>query len=807
MDSDFEETITEVLKFCEGVVFLKIWDTHGDLFVKQNHGPLCIDDIIRCVYFPAREDWSNLQCNLKLGTISFEKVEDIFGYSDILTVKANLQPFASNEDLSWIDERIDQLEQYRSIKICKKGASIVKEIANAYNLQGNFEIVEVILNLNAKSSMDNLSASHFNACDILRNWNDKQYLCLREFLQNKPLVTWLRTRMGGSLKQLKTFVDLAYIASGDDPMDISKVTCLHSAAVGYEDLIFKLNKNCSFLNFIELCHEVWRSLDNNPYLALQLTDTGRYLEWFKQVDELRGSIEMTSLAQAKAINTNGIYIVGAVIDSSEQRQLDDVLTIKFIDDQGVLEKRHFYSYKHLHDLQSRLMLVVADTNRNKQDTERFLEILDAVVLLGNIYIGMVSSGCVLFSQFKVEFRCNKTESVAVLMSFGSTEDRQIVRCKRQEEGMNDQEKCKKDIDILRTIAKCLEEFHTDWLTYIRKERENKNILNMFTTSQLVILQRELAKLRTGSDPNEAVYPLLFCLKENCCKSDLSNAIDLAMKTSDLQPESISNNTSSSKMENAFIEEMMGANFSKYLAKKALEVVKPDQIDEGIDWCLAHESKHLDTKEDEFLWCQTEDSLEQIKNTLFRNITKSQHFLAKVIQELKELWTAFKESRLSSLSNFLSLRHTAIVLEKLEKTEITAVRTFAATGFEEGSPNLLICPQDEILQTVLSIYCADGLSSLPKAEEILLCSENTSLEMIDEIQSMTSYTAHSAEKEEYKINNEKTKVMIRNSSLYCKLWNQMEKFHIGSEELETVESYKHIGVDRDSREVEATRTII
>ncbi|CAG2257957.1 unnamed protein product [Mytilus edulis] len=36
---------------------------------------------------------------------------------------------------------------------------------------------------------------------------------------------------------------------------------------------------------------------------------------------------------------------------------------------------------------------------------------------------------------------------------------------------------------------------------------------------------------------------------------------------------------------------------------------------------------------------------------------------------------------------------------------------------------------------------------------------------------------------------------------------MEKFHIGSETLETVENYKHIGIDRDSREVEATRTII
>ncbi|CAG2202476.1 unnamed protein product [Mytilus edulis] len=89
-----------------------------------------------------------------------------------------------------------------------------------------------------------------------------------------------------------------------------------------------------------------------------------------------------------------------------------------------------------------------------------------------------------------------------------------------------------------------------------------------------------------------------------------------------------------------------------------------------------------------------------------------------------------------------------------------------------------------------------------ADDLLLISSKP-----DELQTMISYTSHFAETEEYNISKEKTKVMIWNSSLNCNLWNQMEKFHIGSETLETVENYKHIGIDRDSREVEATRTII
>ncbi|VDI05822.1 Hypothetical predicted protein [Mytilus galloprovincialis] len=60
-----------------------------------------------------------------------------------------------------------------------------------------------------------------------------------------------------------------------------------------------------------------------------------------------------------------------------------------------------------------------------------------------------------------------------------------------------------------------------------------------------------------------------------------------------------------------------------------------------------------------------------------------------------------------------------------------------------------------------------------ADDLLLISSKP-----DELQTMISYTSHFAETEEYNIKT-----------------------------LETVENYKHIGIDRDSREVEATRTII
>jgi hypothetical protein len=41
-----------------------------------------------------------------------------------------------------------------------------------------------------------------------------------------------------------------------------------------------------------------------------ISGTARQLEWLKTVKQSHGSVEVTSLAQAESINTNGIYQVG-----------------------------------------------------------------------------------------------------------------------------------------------------------------------------------------------------------------------------------------------------------------------------------------------------------------------------------------------------------------------------------------------------------------------------------------------------------------------------------------------------------------
>ena len=71
-------------------------------------------------------------------------------------------------------------------------------------------------------------------------------------------------------KELKVFVDLAMMSAGDEPMNIKKVQCLHSAVIGYAPLIFDLKTNCDFKQLLEMFKIVFKEFEANPKLPNQL---------------------------------------------------------------------------------------------------------------------------------------------------------------------------------------------------------------------------------------------------------------------------------------------------------------------------------------------------------------------------------------------------------------------------------------------------------------------------------------------------------------------------------------------------------
>ena len=71
-------------------------------------------------------------------------------------------------------------------------------------------------------------------------------------------------------KEVKTLIDLAMSASGQEPIELQKAACLRSALGGYAPLIFRLKPDDSFHDVVNHCNLVVQNLKTDPALPSKL---------------------------------------------------------------------------------------------------------------------------------------------------------------------------------------------------------------------------------------------------------------------------------------------------------------------------------------------------------------------------------------------------------------------------------------------------------------------------------------------------------------------------------------------------------
>ena len=111
-------------------------------------------------------------------------------------------------------------------------------------------------------------------------------------------------------------------------------------------------------------------------------DTSRHLEWLKSFKESHGSVAMTSLAQAKSINSSGVYVVGHLdlekgrssVQGKRLSSKDVIQLTVTLEGESGEEQRKSYSIDELKDLQSKLMLIAGKAEKGKDDVELFVRV-------------------------------------------------------------------------------------------------------------------------------------------------------------------------------------------------------------------------------------------------------------------------------------------------------------------------------------------------------------------------------------------------------------------------------------------------
>ncbi|VTJ74161.1 Hypothetical predicted protein [Marmota monax] len=469
------------------------------------------------LYSPCYQRFMKLYQDLKSGEITFGEINVFFKdfvdkYNDLTLDLQIMCEVDSQAQRGWISERVEQIKEYHSLHQAISSAKVILQFKKDFGLTGDFSDIYTLINF-----IDDFKATHherlnqispqlIQAKKLLQDISEPRRQCLEELALQKELVSWLHDELRGITK-LKVFVDLASISAGESDIDVDQVACFHDAVQGYASLMYKLDKKAGFRKFMEILRELWKALQNDPHLPSKLRDSARNLEWLKTVKKSHGSIELSSLSLATAINSRGIYEIRA--STSDQKiPPDAILCLILPGGHSGLEPERSYTLEELKDLLNKLMLMSGKKDHKNMEVERFSQLFCYVQRLTQAFLNLYSAGNMLFRTWTAEVYCCPRNGVSICMDFHLelvsqlTESGDVTR-------------------LLEALCRQMEHFLEDWKELVSRKRREHFYLNFYTAEQLVLLSTELRK----QSPSEAALMMLSFIKVNCTPADVLRATE------------------------------------------------------------------------------------------------------------------------------------------------------------------------------------------------------------------------------------------------------------------------------------------
>ncbi|KAM9281709.1 E3 ubiquitin-protein ligase RNF213 isoform 3-T4 [Morus bassanus] len=475
---------------------------------------LDLDNVFSDLISPCFVSYERLYDDLRSGSLALSAVDKIFqeftNHPEVIKTELNtICKLRPGEARDWVDQRFQQIQQYHEMHLTFDAAKIIANVKESLNLSGDFSILENLLDITEKlesyktQKLDSISPELMDAKRLLQGITVNRRGCLRELAQHKEFVCWVREALKDT-NELKVFVDLASISAGENDMDVDRVACFHDAVHGYFSLLYELRQESGFEDFMHCLMKLWRALDSDENLPKKLRASAQHLEWLKTVKESHGSVELSSLSLAAAINSRGIYVLRAPADG-QKVSLDNVLRFTLPGSSGDNEALLKYSLAELRELQNKLMLMSAKGEQGLE-VEKFSEIFSDVQRLAQAFIDLYSAGNMLFRSWLAYVYCSPKRESCVLIDFSLG----LIPV-LEEQG---------DITaVLPGLCKTMESFLESWKSFMYEKRFQHFYLNYYTAEQLVYLCTELGK----GMPSKGALMMLSFLKHNCTEQDVLRA--------------------------------------------------------------------------------------------------------------------------------------------------------------------------------------------------------------------------------------------------------------------------------------------
>ncbi|XP_016050307.2 E3 ubiquitin-protein ligase RNF213 isoform X1 [Erinaceus europaeus] len=466
------------------------------------------------LFSPCFKRFMELYKDLRSGEVTLAKVDAVFKdfvhRDDQLASELQLMCHQDKDTTGqWIPERVEQIREYHHLHQAVNSAKVILKVKENLGLNGDFCVLQNLLNFAdhfAEFQHEKLTCINRQlicARKLLQDITEPRYRCLDELTRSKEFISWVQETLEG-ITDLKVFVDLASISAGENDIDVDRVACFHDAVQGYSSLLYKLDSHSGFNELTDQLQELWKALENDQSLPNKLRDSARSLEWLKTVRDSHGSVELSSLSLATAINSRGIYLIQAPAHG-QQISPDTVVHLVLPESHGVQEQMREYSLEELKELLNKLMLMSGKREHSNVEVEVFSEVFCGVQRLVQAFIHLYSAGNLLFRAWTAKVQCSPREGLVVLDFH--------VRMLPQlsEHGPV--------TELLQAVCRELEAFLQRWQSYVAQKRAQHFYLNYYTAEQLVLLSRELGQ----QPPSQGALTMLSFVLENCSPRDVAKA--------------------------------------------------------------------------------------------------------------------------------------------------------------------------------------------------------------------------------------------------------------------------------------------
>ncbi|KAI4872372.1 hypothetical protein NFI96_033639 [Prochilodus magdalenae] len=633
-----------------------------------------LEDIYQEIFEPCYNQYEKIYTCLRDETITFQEIDNVFEHfkgkhKEFRKELEIMCKINSKDDARWIKGRIQQIQQYHDLHFAVESAKVVMEVKEVLCPEGNFQVLDSLLKCSTadfkEESLDRIDDTLIKAKEILADITDAHRLCLQELSNRRNFVKWVKEALT-ELSQLKVFVDLATISAGENAMDVDRVACFHDAVLGYSSMLYGLKTDSDFDEFKKELQKLWKALENDSNITEKLKDTARNLEWLQTVKESHGSVELSSLSLARAINARGVYIISA----KKQKKISMETALR-LDVPEEHDNRH-YSLEDVRDLQNKLMLMSGKAEQSSE-VEHFTEVFDHVQRLATTFLELLAAGNPLFRQWEAKINCRDVPlnsdnvgvpTITLDFNLRSIQDKITI------EG--------KAVEQLPQLCRRMDKYLSDWKKFIDKQRSENYYLNYYTAEQMVYLCEQLSLENLNKDLETRALIMLSFINPKCTSSSVWKIWNLIH--ADLQDVGPIDLSLSEDSFNTSVEDFSDSMF-------------------GL--------RTLDTIWDKYVT----DMKTFLTDTL--DISSLGRLLDRLCSAVTE------EDEDEDEEEFMSLDpHERPIKRELPK------------GLVPGRPNLIVCPSKEVLAACISVYSASEYEPLPTYDEVLLCSADTPYEHVE-----------------------------------------------------------------------------